>query len=100
MTRSVGAGGVALLGVMLFWAGVLGAGVLVSGYSAREDYISSLAGRGSQVALLGVGALLASAAAHLATSWAVLTAWRSRVCAPLIFAAAVASRASWLTLWV
>ena len=91
MTRSVGARGVALLGVMLFWAGVLGAGVLVSGYSAREDYISSLAGRGSQVALLGVGALLASAAAHLVTSWAVLAAWRSRVCASFIFAAAVAS---------
>ncbi len=91
MTRSLGAGVVALLGVMLFWVGVFGAGALVSGYSASEDYISSLAGRGSHVAVLGVGALLASAAAHLATSWAVLTAWRSQVCASFILAAAVAS---------
>jgi hypothetical protein len=82
---------VAFLGVLLFWVGVFEAGALVSGYSARKDYISSLAGRGSQVAALGVGALLASAIAHLATSWAVLTAWRSRVCASFIFAAAVAS---------
>jgi len=64
---------------------------MVNGYSAREDYISSLAGRGSQVAVFGVGALLASAAAHLATSWAVLTVWRSRLCASFIFAAAVAT---------
>ncbi len=91
MTRSLIAGAVALLGILLFWVGVLGAGTLVSGYSAREDYISSLAGRGSPVAVLGVGALLASAAAHLATSYAVLTAWRSRLCASFFFAAAAAT---------
>jgi hypothetical protein len=90
MKRSRGAGVVALLGVLLFWAGVLGAGSLVNGYSAREDYISNLASRGSPVAVLGIGALLANAAAHLATSRAVLTAWRSRLCASFIFAAAVA----------
>jgi len=64
-------------GVLLFWVGVFLAGALVDGYSAREDYISSLASRGSPVALLGVGALLASAAAHLVTAWVTLKAWRS-----------------------
>ena len=58
----------AVLGVLVFWAGVFGAGALVSGYSAREDYISSLASRGSPVAALGIAALLANAAAHLATA--------------------------------
>jgi hypothetical protein len=90
MTRLRGAGVVSILGVLLFWAGVFGAGALVSGYSAREDYVSSLAGRGSPVAVLCIGALEANAAAHLATSRAVLTAWRSRLCASFIFAAAVA----------
>ena len=75
-------------------AAVLGrrlrAGELVSGYSAREDYISSLASRGSPVAALGVGALLANAAAHLATAYAVLTAWGSRLCASFIVGAGAA----------
>lgn len=91
VTRSLGAGVVAVLGVLLFWSGVFGAGALVSTYSAREDYISSLAGRGSSMALVGVVALLASATAHVATSWAVLVAWRSRVCALCVFGAAVAT---------
>lgn len=79
-----------VLGVLLFWVGVFGAGELVSGYSAREDYISSLASRGSPVAALGVGALLANAAAHLATAYAVLTAWGSRLCAAFIVGAGAA----------
>ena len=79
-----------VLGVLLFWVGVFGAGELVSGYSAREDYISSLASRGSPVAALGVGALLANAAAHLATAYAVLTAWGSRLCASFIVGAGAA----------
>jgi hypothetical protein len=84
---------VSVLGVLLFWAGVFGAGGLVSGYSAREDYISSLASRGSPVAALGIGALLANAAAHLTTSRAVLTGWGSRLCASFIVGAGVAMTA-------
>ena len=90
MTRPRGARIVSVLGVLLFWVGVFGAGELVSGYSAREDYISSLASRGSPVAALGVGALLANAAAHLATAYAVLTAWGSRLCASFIVGAGAA----------
>ena len=81
----------ALLGVALFWAGVFGAGALAGGYSPRADYISSLAGRGSPVAALAICALLASAAANLATALAVLTAWRSRVVALLVLAAGIAT---------
>jgi uncharacterized protein DUF998 len=81
---------VSVIGVLLFWAGVFGAGGLVSGYSARDDYISSLASRGSPVAALGIGALLANAAAHLATARAVLTGWGSRLCASFIVGAGVA----------
>ena len=81
---------VAVVGVLSFWAGVFGAGLLVDAYSAREDYISSLAGRGSPVAVVGVGALLASAVAQLATSYAVFTRWRSRVCAFFLCGAGVA----------
>ena len=91
MSQSRGAELAAVVGVLLFWAGVFGAGALVSGYSAREDYISSLAGRGSPVAPLGVGALLASAAAHLATARVVVTAWRSRLLAGWLCAAAAAT---------
>lgn len=82
---------VAFLGVGCFWVGVFGAGAVVDGYSAREDYISSLAGRGSPVVVLGIGALLASAAAHLATAWAMRTGWRSRACAVFVLAAGVAT---------
>lgn len=80
---------VAVGGVLLFWFGVVVAGALVDGYSAREDYISSLASRGSPVAILGIGALLASAVAHAATARAVLAAWRYRLAAAFIGAAAV-----------
>lgn len=93
MTRLRSAGLVAILGVLLFWVGVFGAGALVDGYSAREDYISSLASRGSPVALLGISALLASAVAHIATSLALLIAWRSRVGASFVFAAGLATAA-------
>ena len=82
---------VATLGVLALWCGVLGAGALVEGYSPREDYISSLASRGSPVALLGVGALLAGAVAHVAAASAVLDLWRARSCAASLLAAAVAS---------
>lgn len=93
MTHLLVARVVAVGGVLLFWLGVFGAGAVVSGYSAREDYISSLASRGSPVAVLGVGALLASAIAHLATALAVSGAWRSRSCAACLAGAALASAA-------
>jgi hypothetical protein len=90
MAKSRGTRIVSGLGVLLFWLGVFGAGGLVSGYSPREDYISSLASRGSPVAALGIGALLANAVTHLATARAILTAWGAGVCAACIGAAAVA----------
>ena len=77
--------------MLLFWVGVFGAGALVDGYSAREDYISSLASRGSSVAALGIAAFVASAGAHAATSWAVFRAWRSWLLASLLFLAALAT---------
>jgi hypothetical protein len=58
----------AVAGVLLFWAGALAAGALAPGYSARADHVSSLAGRGSQVAVLGIAALVALALAHLAAA--------------------------------
>ncbi len=91
MGRLRGARVVAILGVVLFWVGTLGAGTLVDGYSAQADYISSLASRGSPVAALVIGAILCSAAAHLAASRAVLNAWSSRVCAAFLLAAAMAT---------
>ena len=81
---------IALVGVLLFWVGVFAAGAVVDGYSAREDYISSLASRGSPVAVLGVAALLANATAQFATSRALLIGWRSRTCAAFVFAAGLA----------
>ena len=61
VTRSSGARVMSVLGVVVFWVGVFVAGGLVSGYSAREDYISILAGRGSPVAVLVISAMLATA---------------------------------------
>ncbi len=90
MVRSRGAGVVALLGVLLFWAGVFTAGALVDGYSAVEDYISSLAGRGSPVAALAVAAFLCSTVAHTATAFLVQTVWRSRLAAGSVLLAGVA----------
>ncbi|MBC8091983.1 MAG: hypothetical protein H7Y15_08615, partial [Pseudonocardia sp.] len=63
MTRTVVVG--AVIG---FWGLVVVAGVLAPGYSARGDYISSLAGRGSSVAGLGVVALTLLGLAHLAAA--------------------------------
>ena len=79
-----------VLGVVVFWVGVFVAGGLVSGYSAREDYISILAGRGSPVAVLVISAMLANAVAYLATAGAVLAGWGARLCAGFLAAAAVA----------
>lgn len=57
--------------VALFWIGTVVAGALAPAYSARADFISSLAGRGSEVAVLGVAALVALGGAHLAAAAAV-----------------------------
>lgn len=81
---------VAVAGVALFWAGVIAAGVQLDGYSAREDYISTLAARGSPVAALAIAALSASVVAHSATAHAVLVAWRARVCSGLVLLSALA----------
>jgi hypothetical protein len=79
---------VCFLGVLLFWTGVFLAGALVSGYSARADFVSSLAGRGSPVAALAIAALLASATAHVAAARIVATARRSRLTAVCLVGAA------------
>ncbi len=79
-----------VLGIALFWVGVFTAGALADGYSAREDFISSLAGRGSEVAPIGIAALLANAVAHLAAAAAVLRRWKSRLCAILLACAGAA----------
>lgn len=55
----------------MFWVGTLLAGALAPGYSVRSDFVSSLAGRGSSVAVLGTAALVALALAHLAAGVAV-----------------------------
>lgn len=60
-----------MVGVALFWVGAVVAGSLAPGYSARSDFISSLAGRGSSVALWGIGALTVLGLAHLAAAAAV-----------------------------
>ncbi|MBW0105553.1 DUF998 domain-containing protein [Pseudonocardia sp. KRD291] len=55
--------------VALFWALSLTAGALVPGYTVAQDYVSSLAGRGSSVAVLGIAAIAVLGLAHLATAW-------------------------------
>lgn len=58
----------AVAGVVLFWLASSAAALLAPGYSVVDDYLSSLAGRGSQVAPLGVAALAVLGAAHLAAA--------------------------------
>ncbi|MET0189271.1 MAG: DUF998 domain-containing protein, partial [Pseudonocardia sediminis] len=70
MTRAVLPAGPLLptAGVALFWVLTLTAGALVPGYSIRQDYVSSLAGRGSSVAVLGIAAIAVLGLAHLAAA--------------------------------
>ena len=68
-----GTGAVAVGALALFWLGTVLAGALAPGYAARADYVSSLAGRGSEVAPLGIAALTALALAHLAGAAALMT---------------------------
>ena len=91
MTQQRGTRVVAVVGVLLFWAGVFGAAALVDGYASSEDYISSLASRGSSVAALGIGAFLASAVAQAATSRTVFTGWRAHWCAVFVLFGGVAT---------
>ena len=74
--------GLAFGAVVLFWLGTVVAGALAPGYAARADYVSSLAGRGSEVAPLGVAALVALACSHFAAAAAV----RGRTAVPLVLA--------------
>lgn len=67
MTRSL----VPTVGVALFWALTLSAGALVPGYAIRQDYVSSLAGRGSSVAVLGIAGIAVLGLAHLGAAWAL-----------------------------
>lgn len=90
MTPPRGAPLLTALGVGLFWVGVPAAGALVQGYSHSDDWISSLAARGSPVAALGITALLGSALAHLAAARVAGSRWRSRLCAGLLVAAGTA----------
>ena len=69
-------------GIILFWLGTLLAGAMVPGYSARDDYISSLAGRGSEVAVLGIATLAVLGTTHLIAASAIVGA----VGAPLALA--------------
>ena len=59
---------IAVTGVVLFWGDTLVAGSLASGYDLTTDYISSLAGRGSSVAPIGILALVFLGLAHLAAA--------------------------------
>lgn len=90
VTRPAGAAAASFVAVLFFWVGVFWGGALARGYSPSEDFISSLAARGSPVAGIGISALLASALAHLAAGRAVLLGWRSRLCAGSLVAASVA----------
>ena len=77
-----GWGGVAVGGVALFWIGTLVGGALAPGYSARVDFISSLGGRGSEVAVLGIVTLAVLGLTHLAAAAAL----RGVVGVPLVLA--------------
>lgn len=65
MTRPV----LPTVAVALFWVLSLTAGARVPGYSIRQDYVSSLAGRGSSVAVLGIAAIALLGLAHLGAAW-------------------------------
>lgn len=74
--------GVVVAGVAVFWLVALVAGALVPGYSARADYVSSLAGRGSSVAVFGIAAIAALGIAHVGAA----AVWRGAVAVPLALA--------------
>jgi hypothetical protein len=59
---------IALTGVVLFWGDSLVAGSLAPGYDLTVDYVSSLAGRGSVVAPIGILAIACLGFAYLAAA--------------------------------
>ncbi len=59
--------------VGLFWLGTVVGGVLAPGYDPARDYVSSLAGRGSAVAPIGIAAIAVLGLAHLAAARGPLT---------------------------
>jgi Protein of unknown function (DUF998) len=63
-------------GIAAFWLGTIAAGALAPGYSARTDYISSLAGRGSEVAAFGIANLALLGSTHLVAAFVVRGAVR------------------------
>ncbi|WP_298798827.1 DUF998 domain-containing protein [Pseudonocardia sp. 73-21] len=56
---------IAVTGVVLFWGDTLVAGSLAPGYDLTSDYVSSLAGRGSAVAPVGIVAIVFLGLAHV-----------------------------------
>lgn len=78
-----------VLGVALFWTGVLVGGALAPGYRQSQDYISALASRGSVVAPIGMAAIASKGMAYLAGSWLTQRVWGRRALAlPLLLAGA------------
>lgn len=76
-----------VLGVTLFWTGVLVGGALAPGYRQSQDYISALASRGSVVAPIGMAAIASKGLAYLAGSWLTQRVWRRRALAlPMLLA--------------
>jgi hypothetical protein len=73
---------IALTGVVLFWGDSLVAGSLAPGYDLTSDYVSSLAGRGSAVAPIGILAIACLGLAHLLAAATV----RGAVAVPLVLA--------------
>lgn len=78
-----------VLGVTLFWTGVLVGGALAPGYRQSQDYISALASRGSVVAPIGMAAIASKGVAYLAGSWLTQRVWGRRALAlPMLLAGA------------
>lgn len=71
---------IAVTGVVLFWGDTLVAGSLARGYDLSTDYVSSLAGRGSAVAPIGILAIVFLGLAHLAAAATL----RGAVAGPLV----------------
>lgn len=77
-------GSVVLGALVVFWLGLFITAGLADGYSSGQDYISSLASRGSSVWPLGELVLLVFATAHVAAAVLVRLIWSSRVLAPIL----------------
>lgn len=78
-----------VLGVAIFWTGVLVGGALAPGYRQSQDYISALASRGSAVAPIGMAAIASKGLAYMAGSWLTRRVWGRRALAlPMLLAGA------------